>query len=89
MNLKTTMICVSLVVDYVSNYAHDKKQKHIGNWLVIKNNCKELVEIALYLCDVYIDSRVLGAFSKRRFIEDKDMTKNAEQYISFDCSVIS
>lgn len=31
-----------------------------------------------------IDSRVLGAFSKRRFIEDKDMTKNAEQYISFD-----
>lgn len=53
MNLKTTMICVSLVVDYVSNYAHDKKQKHIGNWVVIKNNCKELVEIALYLCDVY------------------------------------
>lgn len=36
-----------------------------------------------------IDSRVLGAFSKRRFIEDKDMTKNAEHYISFDCSVIS
>lgn len=36
-----------------------------------------------------IDSWVFGVFSKRRFIEDKDMIKNVEKYISFDCLVIS
>lgn len=36
-----------------------------------------------------IDSCVFGVFSKRRFIEDKDMIKNVEKYISFDCLVIS
>lgn len=41
------------VSNFIFGHVEKKTQKRIGNWVVIKNNNKEEMEIALDLCDVY------------------------------------
>lgn len=52
------------VSNFIFGHVEKKTPKRIGNWVVIKNNNKEVMEIALDLCDVY--RSLVRAFEENR-----------------------